>query len=166
MAKVEQKKPIVEEISGVIADASSVVLVNYSGLTVSQDTELRKTLREAGIAYKVYKNTMMNFAFQGTACEELCKDLKGTNALAVSKEDATAPIRLVAEFAKKNPKVELISAVVEGDYYDANGVQALSSIPSREVLLSKLFGSLKSPISNFARVLNQIAEKGGDAAEA
>ena len=71
MAKVEQKKPVVEEISSLIADAASVVLVNYSGLTVAQDTELRRSLREAGVSYKVYKNTMMNFAFQGTPCEEL-----------------------------------------------------------------------------------------------
>ena len=110
MAKVELKKPIVEEISNVISDADSVVLVNYSGLTVAQDTELRRMLREAGITYKVYKNTMMNFAFQGTPCEELCKHLEGTNALAVSKDDATAPARVLAGFAKKNPQLELIAA--------------------------------------------------------
>ena len=90
MAKVELKKPVVEEISAQIAGAESVILVNYSGLTVEQDTKLRKELREAGVHYKVYKNTMMNFAFQGTPCEELCKDLEGTNALAISKDDATA----------------------------------------------------------------------------
>ena len=111
-----------------ISDADSVVLVNYSGLTVAQDTELRRMLREAGITYKVYKNTMMNFAFQGTPCEELCKHLEGTNALAVSKDDATAPARVLAGFAKKNPQLELIAAVVEGSYYDAAGVQALASI--------------------------------------
>ena len=88
MAKVELKKPIVEEISANIADAQGVVLVNYSGLTVAQDTQLRKELREAGVVYKVYKNTMMNFAFQGTPCEELCKHLDGTNALAISKEES------------------------------------------------------------------------------
>ena len=91
MAKVELKKPIVEEIAQNIDGAAGVVLVNYSGLTVAQDTQLRKELREAGIVYKVYKNTMMNFAFKGTPCEELCKHLEGTNALAISKEDATAP---------------------------------------------------------------------------
>ncbi|HIS80862.1 MAG TPA: 50S ribosomal protein L10 [Candidatus Scatomonas merdavium] len=164
MAKVELKKPIVEEISNVISDADSVVLVNYSGLTVAQDTELRRMLREAGITYKVYKNTMMNFAFQGTPCEELCKHLEGTNALAVSKDDATAPARVLAGFAKKNPQLELIAAVVEGSYYDAAGVQALASIPSREELLGRLLGSMQSPIANFARVIKQIAEKGETAA--
>ncbi len=167
MAKVELKKPIVEEISAQIADAESIILVNYSGLTVEQDTQLRKELREAGVHYKVYKNTMMNFAFQGTPCEELCKDLEGTNALAVSKDDATAPARIIAKFAKTAPKLEMVSGIVEGNYYDKNGVDALAAIPSREELLGKLLGSIQSPITNLARVLNQIAEsKGGEAAEA
>lgn len=167
MAKVELKKPIVEEISAQIADAESIILVNYSGLTVEQDTQLRKELREAGVHYKVYKNTMMNFAFQGTPCGELCKDLEGTNALAVSKDDATAPARIIAKFAKTAPKLEMVSGIVEGNYYDKNGVDALAAIPSREELLGKLLGSIQSPITNLARVLNQIAEsKGGEAAEA
>ena len=167
MAKVELKKPVVEEISAQIADAESVILVNYSGLTVEQDTQLRKELREAGVHYKVYKNTMMSFAFKGTPCEELCKDLEGTNALAVSKTDATAPARIIAKFAKTAPKLEMVSGVVEGNYYDKNGVDALAAIPSREELLGKLLGSIQSPITNLARVLNQIAEsKGGEAAEA
>ncbi|NCB93690.1 MAG: 50S ribosomal protein L10 [Clostridia bacterium] len=158
MAKVELKKPVVEEISQNIADAKSVVLVNYSGLTVAQDTQLRKDLREAGITYKVYKNTMMNFAFKGTPCEELCKHLDGTNALAISKEDATAPARILAKFAKTNPKLELIAGVVEDGYYDQAGIKALSEVPSREELLGKLLGSIQSPIANFARVISQIAE--------
>ena len=158
MAKIEQKKPIVAEISENITDAQSVVLVNYSGLTVAQDTQLRKELREAGVVYTVYKNTMMNFAFQGTACEELCKHLDGTNALAISKDDATAPARIIANFAKKAPKLELVAGVVEGGYYDQNGIKALAEVPSREVLLGRLLGSMQSPIANFARVINQIAE--------
>lgn len=158
MAKVELKKPIVEEISQNIADAESVVLVNYSGLTVAQDTQLRKELREAGIVYKVYKNTMMNFAFQGTPCEAMCKDLDGTNALAISKTDATAPARIIAKFAKTAPKLELVAGVVEGGYYDQNGIKALAEVPSREELLGKLLGSIQSPIANFARVISQIAE--------
>ena len=80
MAKVELKKPVVEEISNSIKDAASVVLVNYKGINVDQDTRMRKELREAGVVYKVYKNTMMNFAFKGTPCEELCQHLEGTNA--------------------------------------------------------------------------------------
>lgn len=158
MAKVELKQPIVEEIANSVKDAQSVVLVKYAGLTVEQDTQLRKDLREAGIVYKVYKNTMMNFAFKGTACEELSKHLEGPNALAVSATDATAPARILAGFAKKHPALELIAGVVEGTYYDTNGIAALATIPSREELLGKLLGSIQSPITNFARVLNQIAE--------
>ena len=166
MAKVELKQPIVEEISGIIKDAASVVLVNYSGLTVEQDTIIRKELRESGVQYKVYKNTMMKRAFEGTDCECLTQHLEGTNALAVSATDATAPARILAKYAKQYPALELIAGVVEGNYNDQAGIQALSSIPSREELLGKLLGSIQSPITNFARVLNQIAEKGqAEAAE-
>ena len=166
MAKVELKRPVIEEISKVIADADAVLLVNYSGLNVAQDTELRRNLRENNITYKVFKNTMMNFAFEGTPCEELRQHLEGTNALAVSKDDATAPARVLAEFAKKNPQLELVAGVVEGNYYDTEGVKALSAVPTREVLLGRLFGSMQGTIANLARVLNQIAEKGGEAAPA
>ena len=104
MAKVELKQPVVKEISAAIDGAQSVVLVDHRGMTVQQDTELRKQLREAGVTYKVYKNTMMNFAFKGTDCEGLSDLLNGPSALAVSKDDATAPARILCEFAKKAPK--------------------------------------------------------------
>ena len=163
MAKIEIKKPIVEEISATIKDAQSVVLVDYRGLTVAQDTELRKQLREAGITYKVYKNTMMNFAFKGTDFEALAPYLDGPNAMAVSTTDATAPARVLANFAKTAKELEIKAGVVEGTVYDANGMKAISEIPSREELLSKLLGSIQSPIANFARCMNQLAEKGGAA---
>lgn len=161
MAKVEQKKTIVEEITNHVKDAQCVVLVNYSGLTVEQDTILRREFREAGIVYKVYKNTMMNFAFKGTSCEGLTEHLHGTNALAISADDATAPARILSKYAKQYPALEMIAGVVEGNYNDQAGMQALASIPSREELLGKLLGSIQSPISNLARVLNQVAEAGG-----
>ena len=100
MAKIELKKPVVEEINGNVKDAACVVLVSYSGITVEQDTALRKEMRENGITYKVYKNTMMRLAFDGTACEALDKHLEGTNAIAISKDDATAPARILAKNAK------------------------------------------------------------------
>lgn len=159
MAKVELKQPIVAEISEHIKDAASIVLVTYSGITVEQDTALRKELREAGIVYKVYKNTMMRRAFEGTPCEELDKHLEGPNAIAISKEDATAPARILAKHAKTVKTLKLVAGVVEGAYYDEAGINALSAIPSREELLGKLLGSLQSPIANFARVISQIAEK-------
>ncbi len=161
MAKVELKQPVVEEISASIKDAQSVVLVDYRGLTVEQDTNLRKQLREAGITYKVYKNTMMNFAFKGTDCESLAPYLEGPSAMAVSTTDATAPARILCKFAKDAPKLEVKGGVVEGIAYDAAGIENIAKIPSREELLSRLLGSMQSPGANFARVINQIAEKGG-----
>jgi large subunit ribosomal protein L10 len=163
VAKVELKQPIVQEISEQIKDAQSVVVVDYRGLTVAEDTQLRKQLREAGVAYKVYKNTLVNFAIKGTDFESLSDVLEGPNAFAISTTDATAPARVIAKFAKTAPALEIKAGVVEGTFYDSDGMKAIATIPSREELLSKFLGSIQSPITNFARVINQIAEKGGAA---
>lgn len=161
MAKIELKQPVVDEISANIKEAQSVVLVDYRGLTVDQDTRLRKELRDAGITYKVYKNTMMNFAFKGTDFEALAPYLEGPSAVAISNTDATAPARILCKFAKEADKLEIKGGVVEGIAYDANGIIDIAKIPSREELLARLLGSMQSPITNFARVMNQLAEKGG-----
>ena len=161
MAKVELKQPIVDEISGVINGAQSVVVVDYLGLTVAEDTQLRKQLREAGVTYKVYKNTLVNRAIQGTEFEGLKDVLEGPSAFAVSAEDATAPARILAKFAKTAPALEIKAG--EGTFYDAEGMKAIAAVPSRDELLGKLLGSIQSPITNLARVLNQIAEQGGAA---
>ena len=166
MAKVELKQPIVQAIVDDITDAQTIVLVDYRGLTVAQDTELRKQLREAGIVYKVCKNPMMQRAFEGTDFAQLDEYLEGPSAIAISKDDATAPARIICKFAKTAQALEVKAGVVEGTVYDANGVAELSKVPSREELLSKLLGSLQSPITNLARVLNQIAEQNGAPAEA
>ena len=166
MAKVELKQPVVQEISEKIDGAQSLVLVDHRGLTVQQDTELRKQLREAGVFYKVYKNTMMNFAFKGTEFEGLCDLLNGPSAIAVSKEDATAPARIIYEFAKTAKNLEVKGGAVEGRILDIAGLEEVSKIPSREILLGRLLGSMRSPIANFARVINQISEKDGEAAPA
>lgn len=159
MAKVELKQPVVQEISELLNGAASAVVVDYRGLTVDQDTQLRKNLREAGVAYKVYKNTMIRFATKGTEFEGLDSYLEGPTALAVSKDDATAPARILQNFAKTAPALELKAGVVEGTAYDTDGIKLIAEIPSRDELLGRLLGSIKSPISNFARVLNQIADK-------
>ena len=158
MAKVELKQPVVAEISELFNGAKTAVVVDYRGLTVEQDTQLRKQLREAGVTYKVYKNTMIRFAAKGTAFEALEPHLEGPTALAVSKDDATVPARILAEFAKKADKLEIKGGIVEDTYYDAKGMQVIATIPSREVLLGRLLGSMQSPITNFARVIKQIAE--------
>ena len=164
MAKVEIKAPIIDEIKGYVEKASAAVLVDYRGLTVEEDTRLRKALREAGVVYKVYKNTYLTRAFEGSDYAQLNKDLEGPTAVAFGIGDATAPARIIAEFAKKAPKLEFKAGVVEGVYYDVKGLEKVAQIPSREVLISKLLGSLQSPIANMARVLKQIAEKNGEAA--
>ena len=166
MAKVELKAPIIEEIKGNFDGAQGVVLADYRGLTVAEDTDLRRQLREAGVVYKVYKNTYIKRAIAGTTFEGLTPSLEGPTAVAICKTDATAPARVVANFAKTAPKLEMKSGIVEGSYYDAEGIKAISQIPSREELLSKFLGSIQSPITNFARCVKQIAEKGGEAAPA
>ena len=167
MAKIEQKQVVVNEIKEKLERATSVVMVDARGLTVEQDTALRKQLREAGVIYKVCKNTMMKRAFEGTDFAALDEHLEGPSAIAISKDDATAPARILCKFAKNAKALELKAGVVEGTLYDADALNELAKIPSRDELISKLLGSLQSPITNLARVLNQIAEKGGaDACEA
>ena len=166
MAKVELKQPVVTEISELLDGAKAAVLVDYRGLTVEDDTKLRKELREAGVTYKVYKNTMINFAIKGTEFESLAPHLEGPTALAVSKEDAAAPAKILYNYGKKAAALQLKAGVVEGTYYDEKTIQVIATIPSRDELLGRLLGSMQAPITNFARVLKQIAEKDGEAAEA
>ena len=166
MAKVELKQPIVQAIAEDIQGAQSAVLVDYRGLTVAEDTELRKQLREAGVIYKVCKNTMMRRAFEGTEFAGLDSYLEGPSAIAISKDDATAPARILCKFAKDAKALELKAGVVEGTVYDSAALNELAKIPSRDELLSKFLGSIQSPITNFARVIKQIAEKDGEVVEA
>jgi len=120
-----------------------------------------KALLSLKTIYSFSDLELMDFAFKGTSCESLAEHLHGTNALAISADDATAPARILNKFAKQYPALEMIAGVVEGNYNDQAGIQALADIPSREELLGKLLGSIQSPITNFARVLSQIAEAGG-----
>ena len=122
MAKVELKQPVVQAIVNDIEGAQSIVLVDYRGLTVAEDTALRKQLREAGVVYKVCKNTMMKRAFEGTDFAQLDEHLDGPNAIAISKDDATAPARILAKFAKDAKALELKAGVVEGQMYDASSI--------------------------------------------
>ena len=158
MAKVEIKQPIVQEIAENIKDAQSVVLVDYRGLTVAQDTQLRKQLREAGITYKVYKNTLMNFAFKGTEFESLSDSLEGPNAIAISKDDATAPARVLAQFAKTAPALEIKAGVVEGNFYDTEAMKEISGIPSSWPGVVLTIGSSGSKVRQMQEQLNRIAQ--------
>ncbi|PKM94947.1 MAG: 50S ribosomal protein L10 [Firmicutes bacterium HGW-Firmicutes-1] len=159
MPNFDLKKTKITEIKEKIEGASSIVLVDYRGLSVEEDTALRKELREANVEYKVFKNTMMNFAFEGTQFDALKKHLEGPSAIAISYADATAGPRVLEASTKKYKKLEFKAGVVEGVYYDAEGIKVVATIPTREVLLSKLLGSMKSPISAFARTIKAVAEK-------
>ncbi|MGN0373938.1 MAG: 50S ribosomal protein L10 [Butyrivibrio sp.] len=159
MAKVEIKKPIVDEIIENLNGAKAAVLADYRGLTVEQDTALRKKMRDAGVVYKVYKNTMIKRAVEGTEFEALTADLEGPTAIAISKEDATAPAKILYDFAKTADALQLKSGIIEGTYYDSKTINVIATIPSRDELISKFLGSIQSPVTNFARVIKQIAEK-------
>ena len=159
MAKIEQKQVIVNEIKEKLERAASLVVVDARGLTVEQDTALRKKLREAGVDYKVYKNTMVEFAVKDTPFEGIAQYLAGPSTYAFSYDDATTAASILAKEAKTLKNLEFEAGVIENTVYDAEGMKVVAEIPSREVLLSKLLGSFKSPMSAFARVIKAIAEE-------
>lgn len=152
------KEAKVAEIKEKLEKANSVVLSKYQGLTVEEDTILRKNLREAGVEYKVYKNTLVTLAAKELGLEGIVEYLEGPVAIAFGYEDVTVAARVLNDFAKDHKKLELKAGIVEGEIYDTNKIKQLATIPSKEVLIAKLLGSIKSPISSFARVINAIAE--------
>lgn len=154
------KHAVVDEIREKLERTKSVVLVDARGLTVEQDTTLRKSMRKVGgIDYKVYKNSMINFAIEGTAFEGLKTYLAGPTAVAFSYDDATAAAAAISKQLKGMPNLEFKASAIEGEIYDAAKTKAIADIPSKDVLISKLLGSFKSPLSSFARVINAVAEE-------
>lgn len=166
MAKVEEKKVVIDQIKEKLEGANSIVLVDYRGLTVEQDTQIRKSMREAGVEYRVFKNTMMSFAFKDTQFDELRKHLGGPSAIAISYDDATAGPRTLNNLAKEFEALEFKAGVVDGNYYDKAEIEAVAGIAPREELLAKLFGSFKSPIASFARVIKAVADQKAEGTEA
>ncbi len=163
----QEKQIIIDEIKEKLEKAKSAVVVDYMGITVAQADAMRKKLREADIDYTVYKNTLAKRAIEGTQYESLGEVLQGPSAIAISYDDATAPARVINEVIEDYKKMEFKAGIIEGDFFDAEGVKQIAKIPSRDTLIAKFMGSIQSPITNFARVLNQIAEKGdADGAEA
>ncbi len=156
---LSQKKAVVEELAQKIKEAKSIVLADYRGLTVDQDTKLRKALREADVEYKVIKNTIINFAVKGSELEDLGKYLAGPTAIAISTTDPVAPSKIIAKYAKDYNKLEIKGGMVEGNIIDVAGVNELASTPSREELLGRLIGSLQGSLYGLAAALNAIAEK-------
>ncbi|MBL4930293.1 50S ribosomal protein L10 [Clostridium paridis] len=153
------KEAKVAEIKEKLEKAQSVVLANYQGLTVEEDTQLRKSLREAGIEYKVYKNTLVTLAAKELGHEGIVQYLEGPVSIAIGYEDATAPARVLNDFAKGHKKLELKAGLVAGEVYDSEKVKQLAEIPPKEVLIAKLLGSFKAPLSNLAYLLNAVKEK-------
>ena len=156
---IEAKKVRVEEITEKFKTAATVVVVDYRGLTVGQVTELRKQLREAGVEFKVYKNTMTRRAIEVAGLEGLNESLTGPNAIAFSTEDVVAPAKIINDFAKKNEKLEIKAGVIEGAIASADDIKALAELPSREGLLSMLLSVLQAPMRNFALATKAVAEQ-------
>ena len=165
-AKVlESKKAVVANLSGKIKEASSVVFVDYKGITVAQDTELRKQFREAGVEYSVVKNTLTNFAAKD-AGYDFAEILNGTTAMASTTGDPIAPARIVCEFAKKNKLKTLAikGGVVEGSELSAEELNGFGELPSKNALVASVLGTFLAPISSLAFVLGQIRmQKDGSA---
>ena len=153
-AILKQKKEVVKELSEKIRNSKALVLADYRGLTVEQDTELRNALRKAGVDYKVVKNTLTLFAARENGLEGLESYLTGPTSLAISTTDPVAPAKVLSEYAKKYDKLELKVGVVEGKIIDVNGIKALAELPSREVLIARVLGGLNAPITGFVNVLN------------
>lgn len=158
---IEMKKGVVAEIAEKLQKSASCVVVDYKGLKVEEVTELRNKFREAGIDYKVYKNTLVRRAAAevGNMAQFDDVNLVGTNAIAFGYEDPVAPAKIVNDFAKTHPKIELKMGFVEGEFYDAENIKKLAEIPSIEELIAKLLGSLKAPVSNFVYLVDAIAKK-------
>ena len=164
MPKIEPKQQVINEIKVKLGKAKSVVFVNARGLTVAQDTALRKTLREAGVDYKVYKNTLMDFAIKDTDFSGLTTYLAGPTATAISYDDPTAAASIISKQQKAMPKLEFKAGVVDSVVYDADGIKAIADIPPKEELLAKLLGSFKSPMAAFARLVAAVSENMGEGA--
>ena len=162
---LELKKAAVAEIKEKLANAQSVVLVDYRGLNVAEVTELRKQFRAAGVEYAVLKNTLVSIAAKEAGIEGLDSILEGPTALAFGMTDAVAPAKIIAEFAKKNDKLKVKAGILDGAILDVKGVEKLSAIPSREVLIAKIMGSMMSAVSKFVYVVEAIRkQKAGEEA--
>ncbi|MCU9615240.1 50S ribosomal protein L10 [Caldibacillus lycopersici] len=156
---IEQKKLVVDEIAQKLKNSVSTVVVDYRGLNVAEVTELRKQLREAGIEFKVYKNTLTRRAAETAELAGLNEVLTGPNAIAFSAEDVVAPAKIINDFAKKHEALEIKAAVIEGNISTVEEVKALAELPSREGLLSMLLSVLQAPIRNFALATKAVADQ-------
>lgn len=155
---MESKQQLVDDIAAQMKESVSTIVVNYRGLTVSQMTELRKSLRDAGVEFKVYKNTMTRRAAEKAELSELNEFLTGPNAIAFSNEDVIAPAKVLYNFAKEHEALEIKAGVLEGKFTPAEDVNAIASLPSKDGLVSMLLSVLQAPVRNFAYAVKAVGE--------
>ena len=161
---LEQKKAVVADLSDKMSRAASGVLVKYQGITVADDTKLRADLRKAGVEYAVIKNSLIGRAADIAGLGEIKGELEGMNALAISYDDPIAPAKVLKEYADKIESFELRGGFVDGEVLDAAGVNELASIPSKDVLVGKILGSIQGPLYSLAFALQAIIDKNGEGA--
>ncbi|MBQ5440889.1 MAG: 50S ribosomal protein L10 [Firmicutes bacterium] len=159
----QAKQVIIDEIKEKLDGAQSAVVIDYMGTTVAQADAMRKKLRDANVDYTVYKNTLIKRAIEGTEFAPLAEVLDGPSAIAISKEDATAPARVLKEVIDEFKKMEFKAGVVEGTFFNQDGIQEIASIPSRDVLIAKFMGSIQSPVSKAVRTFQAIADAKAEA---
>lgn len=154
MPNREEKKQIVEELKDKLNQVKAAIFTDYRGLNVEEITELRKQLREAGIEYKVVKNTLTRIAAKDINMDFLEEYLTGPTAIAFSFEDPVTPAKILSKFANSHKALDIKAGLVEGKLIDAEGIKALADLPSREVLIAKVIGGMQAPISGLVGVLN------------
>lgn len=165
-AKVlEAKKAQVAETAEILKNAQTGILVDYRGLSVAEDTELRNKLREANVNYFVIKNTLLGLATKEIGLEGLDEALHGPTAIAVSSEDPVAPAKVLADYAKKNDKLEIKSGFMDGAVMSLDEIKTLAATPNMETLIATMMGSLNAPVSNLARLLQTIVDGGEEIEE-
>ena len=165
-AILEQKKQVVADLAEQIKASAAGVIVNYQGITVDSDTALRKALREAGVKYVVMKNTLTGRACDMCGYSDMKQYLSGMTAIAISSpEDPIAPAKILKEYAEKIDSFQILAGYCDGEVIDAAGVNSLAEIPSKEILLAKFLGSIKSPIYNFAYAIQAIVDKQNEGSE-
>ena len=162
---LEQKKAVVVELVEKLKAAQAGILVDYRGLTVEEDTKLRAKLREAGVEYKVVKNTLTRFAIKELGYDELDEQLNGPTSLAISSEDPVAPAKIISDFAKTNENLTIKAGFLDGKVISLDEIKTLASTPSKEVLIAKIMGSLNSPISALPRTLQALIDNGVEPAD-
>lgn len=162
---LEQKQQIVKELAEAIQGSVAGLIVDYKGINVADDTVLRKELREAGVDYRVVKNTLLGRAVEGTELEGIKSVLEGTTAIAISKEDHVAAARILCKFADSHDNFKIKAGYLDGKEVDLETIQSLAKLPSRDVLLATVVGAFQAPIAAFARAVQAIVDKEDGSAE-